>query len=352
MSLPSKVGKYEIGEQIGRGGFATVYLAFDPLIKRRVAIKICSSEDEALRHRFLREAEIAGGLDHPNIVRVFDFGYFEEGSYLVQEYLSGEDLKVKIRDRAPMSFPERIRYLLELADGMAYAHSRGVLHRDIKPGNVRVLDNSSVKILDFGIAKVARTTTPLTLTGTVLGTAGYLAPEQLLEQEVDGRSDVFSFGALAYHLLTFSPPFPGSNVTEILRNVVTLNPPPVSATWKECPPEMDRLVAQCLHKDKDQRTGGFDEVVARLNAILVETEPSTGRPRPSLRLLRPTSPLRSMRPSPWVVEPAHPGASPPPSPREPCGGVLAGRSLPGPLPLSSPWLSCGRCEKARVRQSV
>jgi serine/threonine-protein kinase len=180
VSKLDRIGKYEVVEAIGHGGFATVYKARDPLMKRLVAIKICADRDQDLRRRFLREAEIAGSLDHPNIVRGFDCGFDEAGVYLVEEYLDGEDLAHKIRARSSISYRARLAILIEVAQAMAYAHSKGVHHRDLKPGNIRVLDNGRVKLMDFGIAKMSTSQTPLTKVGTVLGTAGYVAPEQVL----------------------------------------------------------------------------------------------------------------------------------------------------------------------------
>jgi serine/threonine-protein kinase len=264
---PQRIGKYEVLETIGHGGFSTVFKARDPFLKRLVAIKLCSLEDDDLRRRFLREAEIAGTLDHQSIVRTFDCGFTDEGAYLVQEFLDGEDLRQQIQARAAIPYPARTAYLLEIAEALRYAHSKGVLHRDVKPANVRVLSNGGVKILDFGIGKLTGGRTVLTKQGTLLGTAGYLPPEQALGRDVDERSDVFGFGALAYELLTFRKPFPGDSLAERIRGVLESSPERVKAGWFACPPALDALVCRCLEKSPERRYRGFADLIRDLVPI-------------------------------------------------------------------------------------
>ena len=175
---PKKIGKYEIIEPIGEGGFGMVYKGFDPFIKRHVAIKTCTSPDQELRQRYYREAEIAGRLDHPNIVRIFDFGTENDTPFLVQEFLAGGDLDHKIGGHDFVPFPERLLYLIHIARGLAYAHDQGVIHRDIKPANIRILEDGSAKIMDFGVAMLQNTDTRLTKDGMAVGTAAYLAPNR------------------------------------------------------------------------------------------------------------------------------------------------------------------------------
>jgi serine/threonine protein kinase len=169
------IGKYEILEKIGSGGFGTVYKGRDPFIKRIVAIKTCSTEGEEIRERFFREVEIIGNLEHPNITVVHDFGIQEDVPYIVEEYLTGEDLTHIIKGRRALSDRQKIDILLQLARGLEYAHSQQIIHRDIKPSNIRILENGRVKLMDFGIAKLAHTHSGLTQTGMTLGTASYLA---------------------------------------------------------------------------------------------------------------------------------------------------------------------------------
>ena len=219
-ALSQRIAKYEVLEKIAEGGFGIVYKARDPFIKRLVAIKTCSVADEEMARRFFREAEIAGRFDHPNVTIVHDFGVEDQTAYLVQEYLSGEDLLQKIRRRDPLPLRQKVDYLLQVANGLAYAHSQQVIHRDIKPANLRVLETGQVKILDFGIAKLATATTQLTQKGMAVGTLGYLSPEQLRDQELDTRTDIFSFGVVAYELLTYARPFQGKQLSALMDEIL------------------------------------------------------------------------------------------------------------------------------------
>jgi serine/threonine-protein kinase len=302
VSQPERIGKYEVLQTIGQGGFATVYKARDPRLKRIVAIKLCASSDETVNQRFLHEAEIAGALDHPAIVRSFEYGFAEEGVYLVQEYLPGEDLRPKIKARAAIPYNVRVGFLLELAEGFAYAHSKGVLHRDIKPGSVRVLPNGKIRILDFGIAKLTNALTVLSKEGTVLGTAGYLPPEQVLGDEVDGRADVFGFGALAYELLTYQQPFPGDVASDRLWKIMEVTPDPITASWPQCPPALEALVFHCLEKVPDARCPDFPEVLARLAPIYEQLVAEEGVASGPVTFAT----ERSTAPAPWETTSATP----------------------------------------------
>jgi len=283
VETPRKIGKYEVLERIGQGGFGLVYKARDPFIKRLVAVKVCTSADETLKKRFLREGEIAGNLHHRSIVTIFELGHDAAGPFLVQEYLPGEDLDAKIRRRDDLSLAVKVRYLLQIGRALEYAHKKGILHRDIKPGNMRVLEDDRVKILDFGIAKLAGAETQLTRTGKVLGTAGYLSPEQLKGEPVDARSDVFSFGALAYELITYEHPFPGTTISELLQQVVGTDPRPLPTLAPDCPPEVAGMIARCLEKDPARRYPGFPEICEILASTLAELEPSVLRRPPEPR---------------------------------------------------------------------
>lgn len=349
MESPRKIGKYEILERIGQGGFGFVYKGRDPFIKRLVAVKVCTSSDETLRKRFVREAEIAGNLHHRYIVTVFEFGYDDAGPFLIQEYLPGEDLEHKIRRRQPLPQATRLRYLLQIARALDYAHKKGVLHRDVKPGNVRVLEDDRIKILDFGIAKLTGAETQLTRTGRVLGTAGYLAPEQLEGGPVDGRSDVFSFGVLAYELLTYEHPFPGTTISELLERVVHGEPRPLPTVWPDCPPEVAAMIARCLEKDPERRYAGFPEITEVLAEVVAgaeasEREAEAGRspaPRPDETLMAPGGrDVRRVGPRPaklpgveddleatQLVEPL-----PPAGPREAPGAEAPPDELPAAAP--------------------
>lgn len=263
------IGKYEVLDIIGQGGFGVVYKARDPLMERLVAIKICSTEDDQVRRRFLREAKIAGSLDHPNIVIAYDFGTEKDLPYLVQELLSGEDLLTAINRKDPIPPRVKLDYLVQVAKALQYAHGHGVLHRDIKPANVRVLDDSRVKLMDFGMAKIDKESgTRLTQDGSVMGTAGYFAPEQLKALDLDQRVDIFSFGVVAYELLTFNRAFPGDSFMVVFRQVLHNEPEPIVSFWPECPNELVDLVERCLKKEPEDRFGSFDEILPILFSML------------------------------------------------------------------------------------
>ncbi|HEV8630552.1 MAG TPA: serine/threonine-protein kinase [Thermoanaerobaculia bacterium] len=265
--MNERIAKYEVLEKIAEGGFGTVYKARDPFIKRLVAIKTCSVADQDMARRFFREAEIAGRFDHPNVTIVHDFGVEDQLAYLVQEYLPGEDLLVKIRRRDPLPMRQRVDYLLQVAAGLAYAHSKQVIHRDIKPANLRVLENGQVKILDFGIAKLATATSQLTQKGVAIGTLGYLSPEQLRDQELDIRTDIFSFGVVAYELITYAKPFQGRQLSVLMDEILNRTPVPVTQLVPDCPPALEQIVDRCLEKDRERRYQTFEPVIGDLEAV-------------------------------------------------------------------------------------
>jgi serine/threonine-protein kinase len=259
-----RAGKVELLERIGEGGFGVVYKGRDPVLQRYVAVKTCSSRDEKLRRRFVREGQIAAGLQHPNITTVHDLGVERGVPYLVQEFLEGEDLNHKIARREPLSPLQRLDILVQVARGLDYAHRQGVLHRDIKPANVRVLPDGAVKIMDFGIAKLLHEVSDVTTQGLTLGTVGYLAPEQLRGEAVDQRTDIFSFGVVAYELLTLERPFKGSTFSEVSYRLLNEEPHDV----RELAPAWSRavadLVGRCLAKDPRQRCASCGEILAVL----------------------------------------------------------------------------------------
>jgi tRNA A-37 threonylcarbamoyl transferase component Bud32/tetratricopeptide (TPR) repeat protein len=262
-----KIGKYEVIRKIGQGGFGVVFEGRDPFIKRRVAIKTCSAEDEEIRKRFFREAEIAGNLQHRHVVTVFDLGVQDGVPYLVQEYLPGEDLSHKIKRRDPLSDFTKLSYLVQVAEGLEYAHAQGVVHRDIKPANIRILEDDSVKIMDFGIAKLASAETQLTHTGMAMGTAGYLPPEQIRGEKVDLRADIFSYGVMSYELLAGQRPFVADNMSAVLFQIIGQEPAPLSSIWPQCPPALERLVKKSLAKNPAERYSSFTPLLADLRPL-------------------------------------------------------------------------------------
>ena len=200
-----KIGKYEVSEQIGVGGFGAVYRGRDPFIKRTVAIKTCQVNDDEIKHRFFREAELAGNLHHRHITTIYDFGVENGIPYIVQEFLTGEDLDKKIKRGDPIPMSRKVEILMAIADGLGYAHNASIVHRDVKPANVRILDDGAVKVMDFGIAKSLQTESNLTQTGITLGTSAYLAPEQIRSQPLDGRADQYALACLLFECLSGEP---------------------------------------------------------------------------------------------------------------------------------------------------
>lgn len=275
--MVEKIGKYSIIEKIGVGGFGEVYKGYDPFIKRHIAVKTCATGDQEIRKRFFQEAEIAGNLNHRNITTVYDFGIQDNLPYLIQEYLSGEDLDRKIKRRDFLPFPEKLYYLLQIARGLAYAHANGVIHRDIKPANIRILEDGTAKIMDFGIAKLAQQETGLTQTGMTLGTAAYLAPEQVRGDAVDHRTDLFSYGVLAYELLTYQRPFQGKQISTVLYEILNNTPPPIQELWPEAPPTTAALIERCLQKDSSLRPRDGNELLRGLEKVQKEGRANRGR---------------------------------------------------------------------------
>jgi len=226
---PSSIGRYEITGTLGFGAMGAVYKAFDPVIKREIAIKTIrldvppqSPQRATFIERFYQEARISGTLSHPNIVTLFDIGEENGMPFLALEYVKGQTLS-EILDDGPRFEPERVLTLVsQVAAALDYAHSRGVVHRDIKPANLIVQKGDKVKVSDFGIAKLLDT--EITQTGALLGTPSYMSPEQAMGEPLDGRSDIFSLGVCAFEMLSGEQPFPGNNVTSILYRLVHVDP--------------------------------------------------------------------------------------------------------------------------------
>ncbi len=284
-----RLGKYEVREMIAAGGFGEVYRGYDPVIKRNLAIKTCTASDERTRRRFQLEAEISGNLHHRNIITIYDFGVEGDVAYLVQELLTGEDLDDKIRRREPIPYPERILYLQQIARGLGHAHDKGVIHRDVKPANVRILKDGTVKIMDFGIARLLHQESGLTATGQTIGTTAYLSPEQVRGDAVDHRTDIFSFGSLAYELLAYRRAFPGETFSTVMYQILSDEPRPIREHWPECPNALVRLIERCLEKDRDGRFADFGEIVEELKR-LHGVEAATPTPGPAAAAAVPRAP--------------------------------------------------------------
>ncbi|MBZ5589211.1 MAG: serine/threonine protein kinase [Acidobacteriia bacterium] len=267
MATGKRIGKYEIAEQIGVGGFGIVYKAWDPFIQRWVALKTCNASEPEATQRFFREAQLAGALQHPNITLIFDFGIEGQTPYFVQEFLSGTDLDEVMEARRP-SLEGVLAILLQVCAGLDFAHSRGIVHRDIKPANVRVLEDGTVKIMDFGIAKSLEGESRLTQTGVALGTAGYLAPEQLSGKALDPRTDLFSLGVMAYEMVTGVRPFTGPNLSNVIYQILNQDPLPPRQRNAACPERLDRAILKALAKNPGDRYATVREFAHDLKEVL------------------------------------------------------------------------------------
>jgi Protein kinase domain len=267
--MPEQIGKYHIIERIGRGGMGTVFKAHDPVLDRMVALKVISSEGdvtEELKARFYREAQACAKLNHPNIVVVHDLGEDDGQLFIVMEFLDGQELKYLIEQRR-LSLEEKLALMVQVCDGFHFAHQNNIIHRDIKPGNIFVLRNGQVKILDFGIARIAAGTDPgLTRTGLIMGTLRYMSPEQA-RGRVDHRSDIFSIGAVFYELLGGRPVFDSPDPMEILEKMRSEQPVPLVELDPAIPPELASLVERAIRKDPAQRFPDLGQMRAQLEGV-------------------------------------------------------------------------------------
>jgi serine/threonine-protein kinase len=236
----------------------TVYLGQDPRINRTTAIKTMKfseefSPDDAkkMSETFFREAESAGTLSHPNIVTIYDAGHEHDVAYIAMEYLEGTDMDQFVKSDNLLPMRKTIDYVADIADGLSYAHNKGIIHRDIKPANIMLLKDGTVKITDFGIARI--TATSQTMTGVIKGTPHYMSPEQFSGEKVDGRSDIFSLGTMLYRLLTGELPFQGNNPASLMHNIIsTPHPDPRQFNPKIYKP-LITIINKALMKDKEKR---------------------------------------------------------------------------------------------------
>ena len=260
LHTPAHLGRYEILDEIGKGAMGVVYLAKDPLIGRLVALKtfrvgysVKDQELEQFRARFRREAQSAGILSHPAIVTIHDVvEESEEGvAFIAMEYVRGTNLKVLLQRDAPLDLPWVAGVIEQVAGALDYAHSRGVVHRDVKPANIIITADNRVKITDFGIARIDSSN--LTQEGQLLGTPNYMSPEQILGKDVDHRADIFSLGVVLYEMLTRHKPFQGDNLTVVSHRIVYDQFTPPAEHVRDLPPGVEAILSRALDKDPDRR---------------------------------------------------------------------------------------------------
>jgi eukaryotic-like serine/threonine-protein kinase len=273
---------YVVEARRGGGGFATVYRARDQRTGERVALKILHPQltrTPKMRERFKREAETIALLDHPNIVRLLGFGESGSTLYLVMEWVDGATLAEQLHATGPFTLEETLRVVKSLAAALAAAHARGVVHRDLKVGNVALDAEGEVKLFDFGVAKLLLPEPHggLTTAGTTLGTPHYMAPEQVLGETIDHRVDIYALGILVFELLTGRRPFDGSGHLEVEERQLTEPPPPISR-WAAVPPAVDAVIQRAMSKQADRRQPVVTELFAELAEAARGTAPSVRRP--------------------------------------------------------------------------
>jgi serine/threonine protein kinase len=251
------IDDYEVQAELGRGGMGLVFKGFDRKLHRVVAIKVMSprlASSERARRRFLREARAAAGINHPNVVTIHAVGEYRGIPYLVMEYVAGRTLRQRIHGTSPLAPVDLIRISTQVADGLAQAHAQGVIHRDIKPANILLEDTvERVKIADFGLALVALDVTELTSAGQVIGTPSFMAPEQVLGQAVDPRTDLFSLGCVMYAMVTGRSPFAGSHTLDAIRRVCDEVPPPLDKVDPRISKSLAQVVSQLMEKKPEDR---------------------------------------------------------------------------------------------------
>ena len=260
----NQLGPYTIRAQLGSGGMGVVYTAHDPRLDRRVAIKVLPPDltrDDTAKQRFLREAKAASALDHPNICTIYEINETDDGQlYLVMAHYDGETLKERI-ERGPLALDDAVDIATQVGQGLAKAHAAGIVHRDVKPANLMVSSDGTVKILDFGLAKLAGAD-GVTRTGTTVGTVAYMSPEQARGEEVDHRTDIWSLGVVLYKMLSGQQPFQGENLL-VISGAIQQDPTPALTGDSS---SVNGVVGRALHKRQDQRYQVVTELLKELQA--------------------------------------------------------------------------------------
>jgi TolB-like protein/predicted Ser/Thr protein kinase len=261
-------GKYRIIALLGRGGMGVVFKAEDLKLKRPVALKLLPvelSHSAQAKQRFLREAQVAAALDHPNICTIYEVGEQAAQAYIAMAYIDGESLKEEIA-RAPLKVDDALRIVIQVAEGLEEAHRHRIIHRDIKPANVMLTAKGQVKIMDFGLAHDG-SGAGLTRTGVVMGTVAYMSPEQVLGQKVDERTDIWSFGCLLYEMLAGRSPFQGGHEQVFFEAIVHGEPEPIAALRRDTPAGLAKVIDRCLRKDRRDRYPNANALIDVLKSV-------------------------------------------------------------------------------------
>jgi serine/threonine-protein kinase len=328
----SRLGRFELTSVLGQGAMGVVYLASDPNIERPVAIKtlrrdVGGGAAEELESRFLKEAKLAGRLQHPNIVTIYEAGRDKDNLFIAMEYVDGRPLTHSLGPRTTLTLPQKLDIARQVAEALSHAHERGVLHRDVKPGNILLSRDGRVKVTDFGIGKLLSGASDLTRTGQMLGSPAYMSPEQVRGEKLDGRSDLFSLGVVLYEMLTGQRPFPGDSITTLVYQILHTEPRDPLSLRADLPVETREVFARLLAKSRDARprdARAFIAEIRRIEAHHRETEPTqvvfvppasleppappaqpdlatrpaAGPPAAAPATLAPSAPPRSFRPRP------------------------------------------------------
>ncbi|HWG36964.1 MAG TPA: protein kinase [Terriglobales bacterium] len=329
MSMPRQLGPFEVLERLGAGGMGEVFKARDQRLNRFVALKFLPEAASASsRERFQREALAIAAFNHPHICTLYEFGEHEGQPFLVMELLEGETLHARLA-RGPITAAQAVQWGIEIADALQAAHVKGILHRDLKPGNIFVTQRGSVKVLDFGLAQFApgvssaddatlagthanfAAAAPLTSPGSTLGTAAYMSPEQARGEALDARSDLFSLGVVLYQMASGQPPFRGRTSADLTVAILTQTPVPPSAVRAEIPARLDDIVAQCLEKDPDLRFQSAADLRAGLRRLSGTASASSSGPASAGASGSAAAPSSSAAPA--SAPPSAPGALPPPA---------------------------------------
>ncbi len=254
MTQLSHVGKYQVVELLGEGAMGVVYLALDPVLNRHVAIKVMGealARDDEFRDRFMREARAAGSLQHPNVVTIYDCGEVDGHLYIAMEFLRGADLEFLLRSDAPMTVVAKLDIMIDVLHGLAFAHKRGIIHRDMKPANIRISEDGRALIMDFGIAHLASSN--ITRTGLIVGTPNYMAPEQISGGAITQQTDIFAVGVVLYEVLTHHKPFESGSLQTVMYKIVSQPPDPIEHHVPNVRPELAAVVMKALAKEPGDR---------------------------------------------------------------------------------------------------
>jgi serine/threonine-protein kinase len=284
MTEPWLLGRYEVVAELGKGAMGVVYRANDPMLNRMVAIKTINTEEAGhegmaeYEARFYTEAKAAGGLNHPNIIIIYDIGKSGHLVYMAMEYIEGRELRDLLADGKPIPVAQAVDIAAQVGEGLAYAHQHQVVHRDIKPANIMITPDGRAKIADFGIARM-RSSETRTQTGVILGSPKYISPEQVVGKRADHRSDIFSLGVILYECITGSTPFNGEGLSALMYQITNHDPAPPSSSNSQVPVMLDYIVAKVLAKSPEARyqsAADFANDLRECKAQILTGQPGVG----------------------------------------------------------------------------